>query len=372
MTPKHSQESIGTYSPQVSEISVSELLAPLLQHARMWAGCTLLAGVLGAVSSFLVAPRFVSSTTFLPPQQQQSAAASALASIGGLTGLGAIGGVKSPADQYISLMQSVTVSDRMVDRFKLIDVYEVKFRVQARKELAERTQISLGKKDNLITVAVEDTDPKRAAAMANEYVEELRRMTSTLAVSEAQQRRVFFEKQMQDAKSKLIDAQQSLQQSGISASDLKTEPKATAEQYAQLRAQATAADIKLQTLRSSLADTAPEVRSQATLAQTLRAKLEQLELAVQPSSSASEYVTKYREFKYQETLFDLMARQYELARVDESREGALIQVVDTALPAELKSKPKRAFIAATSAFAAAILVGAWLVIRERRRVARMA
>jgi len=366
----HLPDGVPGAQPRPSDdepIDVGTLLAPLRHRWRLWLGTIVLAGLAGLAGSFLIAPEFTSTTTFLPPQQQQSTAASALASLGGLAGLGALGGVKSPADQYISLMQSVTVGDRMIERYHLMDVYKTKFRVDARKELASHTQIALGKKDNLISVAVEDTDRKRAASMANEYVEELRRMTSTLAVSEAQQRRLFFEKQMQDTKSKLIAAQQALQQSGINAGDIKTEPRAAAEQYAQLRAQATAAEIKLQTLRSSLADTAPEVLRQTTLLDALRAKLEQLGATSQPESSAPDYVSKYREFKYQETLFDLMAKQYELARVDESREGALIQVVDVAQPAEVKSKPRRGFIAVACALAMAVVMAAFLIVRDMRR-----
>ena len=192
-------------------------------------------------------------------------------------------------------------------------------------------------------------------------------MTSTLAVSEAQQRRVFFEKQMEDTKAKLIAAQSALQQSGFTPGALKAEPKTTAEQYAQLRAQATAADIKLQTLRTSLAETAPEVQQQVVLLQALRSKLGQFETTTQGDQNAPDYISKYREFKYQETLFDLMAKQYELARVDEAHEGALIQVVDPALPAERKSKPKRALIAAGAAIAGVLLFGVWLVLRDRRR-----
>jgi uncharacterized protein involved in exopolysaccharide biosynthesis len=358
--------------PEDDRIELGELLAPLRRQWRLWLSVIVLAGAAGAAGSFLMAPQFTSTTTFLPPQQQQSSAVSALASLSGLAGLGSIGSVKSPAEQYISLMQSVTVSDRMIDRFKLMKAYKEKFRADARKVLASNTQIQLGKKDGLITLAVEDTDPKRAAEMANQYVEELRRMTSILAVSEAQQRRVFFEKQMQDTKTKLIAAQTALQRSGITSGDIKTEPKAAAEQYATLRAQATAADIKLQTLRSTLADSAPEVRQQSTFLQALRAKLDQLELTGQPDASTPDYVSKYREFKYQETLFDLMSKQYELARVDESREGALIQVVDVAQPAELKSKPKRAFIAVACALAAGVLMGGGLVIRGRRQAVRPA
>ena len=351
-------------------IQINELLSPIRARWRQLLGAGVLAGLLGIAGSFLVPPEFTSKTTFLPPQQQQSSAASALAALGGLAGFGSA--VKSPADEYVSLMQSTTVSDRMISQFQLMKVYDEQFRFKTRRELAERTQITLGKKDGLISVEVTDRDPTRAATMANQYVEELRRMTSTLAVSEAQQRRVFFEKQMQDTKTRLVAAQTALQQSGISASDIKTEPKAAAEQYATLRAQATAADIKLQTLRSSLADSAAEVRQQSTLLQALRAKLEQLEITTQPNATAPDYVSKYREFRYQETLFDLMSKQYELARVDESREGALIQVVDVAQPAELKSKPKRAFIGAGAALAVVISMALWFVIRDRRRPVQLA
>lgn len=350
------------------EFDFATFFAPLWPSWRLLLSTFVLAGAAGYGASFLIKPEFTSTTTFLPPQQQQSGAASALASLSGLAGLG-IGGVKSPADQYVSLMQSVTVSDRMIDRFHLMASYEVKYRADARKILALQTQIALGKKDGLISVSVDDTDPKRAAQMADQYVEELRRMTATLAVSEAQQRRVFFENQMQATQKKLVAAQSALQQSGFAAGAIKTEPRAAAEQYAQLRAQATVAEVKLKALSTSLAETAPEVRQQATLLQALRSKLDELEASTQTGASAPDYVSKYREFKYQETLFDLMAKQYELARVDESREGALIQVVDAAQPAERKTKPRRSVVAVGTALAGVLAMAAWLLWRIRRRAA---
>ncbi len=116
----------------------------------------------------------------------------------------------------------------------------------------------------MISVTVEDTSPQRAADIANQYVEELRRMTSVLAVSEAQQRRVFFQKQLEDTKTKLAGAQFALQQSGISAAALNTEPKTAAEEFARMSAQLTAAEVKLQTMRGALADGAPEIRQQSS------------------------------------------------------------------------------------------------------------
>ncbi len=349
------------------ELTLRELLHPLLDRWKLMLAAPVLAGALGLAASYLITPVFSSTTTFLPPQQQQSSAASALASLGSLAGLASgAAGIKSPAEQYVSLMQSVTVADRLIDKFNLLTVYDEKFRQDARKELTKRSQFSVGKKDGLITVSVEDASPQQAAAMANQYVEELRRMTQVLAVSEAQQRRVFFEKQLQEAKARLSTAQTALQDSGFSAGALKAEPKSAAESYAKLRAELTSAEIRLQTLHSNLAEGAPEVRQLTTTVQALRGRLteqERSEVQADSKSVGTGYVSKYREFKYQETLFELMAKQYELARVDESREGALIQVVDVAKPAERKTRPKRIFLALESALGGGLLFALLLIIR---------
>jgi uncharacterized protein involved in exopolysaccharide biosynthesis len=354
-----------------SALDMKEVLEPLARHWQLWIGGTFLAGALGAGGSYLMTPVFSSTTSFLPPQQQQSVASSALASIGALAGL-AGASTKNPDDEYVSLMQSVTVSDRLIDRFKLMQLYHSKYRRDARRSLADSTLISIGKKDGIITVTVDDVDPARAAALANQYVDELRHMTSVLAISEAQQRRMFFEKQAQDTKIRLTAAQLALQQSGFTAGAMKAEPRAAADEYARLRAEMTAAEVKLQTLRNSLTETAPEVQQQSATVQALHAKVGQLEQSSEGNSSDPDYVSKYREFKYQEAFFDLMVKQYELARIDESREGSLIQVIDPALPAEVKSKPRRSLIALGSALFGATLIALALIVRDRRRKANQA
>jgi uncharacterized protein involved in exopolysaccharide biosynthesis len=353
------------------QFDLAQMFGPPLRNWRLWLGGTVLAGALGWAGSFLITPTFKATTTLMPPQQQQSVAASALASLGSLAGFAGVS-AKSPADEYVSLIESVTVSDRMIDRFKLMELYHSKYRHNARQQLSSNTQISVGKKDGMIKIVVDDEDPNRAAAMANQYVEELRRMTSVLAVSEAQQRRMFFEKQVQDTKQKLVAAQSALQDSGFTAGAMKAEPRAAADQYARLRADMTAADVQLQTLRASMTETSPEVQRQEAMLQALGSKLAQLEQSSTPTTSDPDYVSKYREFKYQETFFDMMAKQYEIARVDESREGALIQVVDPALIPEDRSWPRRSYVAAGVALAAAFLLAAWLIVRERRQLRAIA
>jgi uncharacterized protein involved in exopolysaccharide biosynthesis len=341
-----------------------ELIELLRQHLMLLVGGSLAVGILALGVTYLIKPTFTATTTFLPPQQQQSSAASLLASLGPLAGLaGAAGNIRTPADQYVALMQSVTVSDRIIDQFKLMEEYDEKYKSDARKELTRNVRITIGKKDGLITVDVDDKSPERAAAIANRYVDELRRMTSTIAITEAQQRRSFFEQQLEQTKDKLTAAQLALQASGFNPGAIKAEPKAAAEGYARLRAEVTAAEVRLQAMRGSLADDTPEVRQQQATLAALRAQLARLEQSTD-GGGGPDYVGKFREFKYQETLFELFARQYELARADESREGALIQVVDVAQAPQKKSKPRRAVVAAAATLTAAVVLVMVVMIRR--------
>jgi uncharacterized protein involved in exopolysaccharide biosynthesis len=155
-----------------------------------------------------------------------------------------------------------------------------------------------------------------------------------------------------------------LQSAGITAGAIKAEPKAAAESYARLKAETTAAEVRLQALRGALSDNAPEVVQQLAALSALRAQLARVE-QVTDVQGGQDYIGKYREFKYQETLFELYAKQYELARVDEAREGGIIQVIDVAQPPEKKSKPKRAWIAIGTTLAAALILSAEILRRRR-------
>lgn len=350
-------------------ITLSELHAALRPQLLKIAALSLAVGLAAYGVTLLMTPVFTARAVIISPQQQQNSAASALASLGALAGL-AGGSVKSPADQYVSVMQSVTVGNRIVDRFKLMEVYDAKFRVDALKNLGTNVRISAGKKDNLISIDVDDTDPTRAAAIANAYVDELRWVTNNLALTEAQQRRAFFQQQLLETKTALQNAQLQVQKTGFTAGALKSEPKAAAEAYARTKADIAAAEIRLSTLRRSMTDSAPEVQQVTTALAGLRAQLGQFERPLEASSN-QDYVSAYREFKYQEALFEIFAKQFEIAKMDEAREGTLIQVLDKATPPERKSKPKRAMIAVVSTLLAGLVFTVFFATRalRRRRVA---
>lgn len=349
------------------EISLLDLLQVVADNLRLLVLAPLAAGLLALGISFAIAPTFTATTKFMPPQQQQSGAAAMLSSLGALGGLaGAASGLKNPADQYVAFLKSRSVQDALLDRFKLIERYESKLKTDARKTLEEVSKIASGK-DGLITIDVDDKDPVFAAQLANAYVEELGRLLDRLAVTEAQQRRVFFEKQLTATKDKLIKAEQALGASGVNSSVLKSTGAAVVA-VAQLRAQITAQEIKLAAMRGYLTESAPDFKQAQTELSAMRGQLARAEKE-EPTATGSEsdYVAKFRNFKYQETLFELFAKQYEMARIDESREGAVIQVLDAAQPPERKSKPKKALIALMTTLAVGFALLLFVFIRQALR-----
>jgi tyrosine-protein kinase Etk/Wzc len=348
------------------EISLLDLLQTIVDNLRLLVLGPLAVGLAALGFSYTVPPSYTAQTSFLPPQQQQGMAASMLASLGALGGLaGAATGLKNPADQYVAFMKSNSVEDALIDRFKLIERYKAEFKQDARIRLEGSVKISSGK-DGLISVTVEDTDARFAADLANAHVEELTRLLSRLAVTEAQQRRQFFEKQLEQAKDRLTQAEIALSATGVSSNVLKSNPASAVAAVAALQAQVTVQEVKLGAMRGYLAETAPDFQQALVELANLRSQLSKLskDNAPQTAPGQSNYVSAYREFKYQETLFELFARQFEMAKVDESREGAVIQVLDKATPPERKSKPKKALIAIIATMAAGFALLLFVFVRQ--------
>lgn len=346
------------------EVSLLEVLQVIKDNLVLLILGPLLVGLIALGITFLIPPTYTASTSFLPPQQQQSASASLIASLGSLGGLaGAATALKNPNDQFIAFLKSRRIEDKLVERFKLIERYKVDILTDARKELKERTRIS-GGKDNLITIEVDDRDPVFAAELANAQVEELGTLIQRMALTEAQQRRAFFENQLLITKNQLTKSEQALRATGISSSVLKSNPSTAVVAVARMQAEIAAQEIKISSMRGYLAETAPQYRQAQSDLSTLRAQLGKLEKPSEvPSTSDSDYVARFRDFKYYETLFELFAKQFELAKVDEAREGSKIQVLDIAQPPEKKSKPKKGLIALIATLATGMLLLLFIFVR---------
>jgi uncharacterized protein involved in exopolysaccharide biosynthesis len=340
-----------------------------------------LAGLVAFIILLLTPPIYTASAKILPPQQNQP---SALALLGQL-GLGnAAGGatqalgLKNPNDLYVAMLKSRTVADRLIDRFDLQKAYGEVYRMNARREL-ERKSIISAARDGVIAIDVDDQDPKRAAHLANAYVEELKELTSQLALTEASQRRLFFEAQLVKSKNDLVTAELELKKytkdAGLVSPDGQIGLSVSAA--AALRAQITAKEIQLSAMRTFATDSNPDMKRTLQELQRLRTELARMERdpnapqgdVMVPFGKASdvglEYVRRYREVKYYEALFEIIARQYEMARMDEAKHPTLIQVLDFAVPPEKHSKPKRAIIVVITVLSAGLLVLVFAYAHDR-------
>lgn len=350
------------------EISLLDLLQVVVDNLRLIVLGALGAGVLALAVTYIIPPTFTAKVQFIPPKQQQSSAAAALSDLGILGGAaGAIAGVKNPADQYAALIKSKSVADALIAQFNLAERYDQKFKDKTRKELASNTRVTVGVKDGLISIEVDDDEPQVAADMANTYVTELRKLLNRVALTEAQQRRVFFERMVGEAKTNMVRAEQALKSSGVDSSALKVSATSSLEGVARLKAQISVQEVKLAAMRGYLADTAPDFKQALTELAALRSQMDRADQGEAQSAGQSDYVARFREFKYQEALFTLYMRQFEVARLDESREGAVIQVVDVAEKPDRKSKPKRGLVAVLATLAAGFALLLFVFARNAAR-----
>ncbi len=343
------------------EISLLDLLIVLANRKGLIVKITAACLALGLLLAFLLPKRYTAEATVLPPQQNSSMAgalASQLGSLGAMASLaGKDIGLKNPNDMYVAMFNSETVEDAMIRRFGLMQEYRQKYLSLARKTFERYFTVNGSGKDGLIHIAVEDKDPKRAAEMANAWIEEFRKLSQTLAISEASQRRLFFELQMEQAKDNLANAEEALKKTEQTTGVIQIDSQARAliESAVTLRAQIAAKEVQLQGMQTYATNENSGVVEVQRELDGLRAQLAKLggsegsaESLIVPRGKVPEagleYVRKLRDVKYYETIFEIIAKQFEMAKLDEAKEGAVVQVVDPALIPDRKSSPKRALI----------------------------
>jgi tyrosine-protein kinase Etk/Wzc len=335
--------------------------------------------VLGVLLVLMVDAKFTAKAVILPPQQEQSSGNAFMGQFGALasmTGLGASLGIKNPVDLYIGMLQSQTVTDGIIKRFDFVRKLHPKRYSDLRKMVVGQVKFLAGK-DGMISISVTDKDPRMAAEMANAFVDELYKLNNRLAIGGASQRRLFYEQQLAQEKDKLADSEVALKKTeeatGVIAPSGQTE--SIIREVAQIQAEITAREVQLDALRTSSTEQNPDVvRLNSELA-GLREQLRGLESGSSSTkhlpgdifiSTANvpqaglEYIRKEREVKYHQFLFDLLARQYEAARIDEAKAAPVIQVVDTALVPDRRSSPTRAIWAIVGCFLGFLLTTFWV------------
>jgi tyrosine-protein kinase Etk/Wzc len=374
------------FAPEGSPL---DLLILLLERKRFIARFVLGAAALATVVAFLLPVRYEAKVVLLPPAQNSSISSALMGQLGNMGALGSLGslaslaggglGLKNPADMYVSFLTSRTVEDAMIQRFDLMKEYKEKRMMDTRKEFERRTTVVAGTKDGLIRISLEDRDPKRAAELANGYVDEFRKLSASLAITEAARRRVFFEQQVQEAKEKLTEAEEAMTKTEQSTGVLQIDSQARSlvESAAILRAQVVAKQVQIEGMRSFATEDNPNLILAKQELAALQAQLQRVAGSQSDTGSdinlskgrvtqsGMEYLRRYRDLKYQETVFELLAKEFEIAKLDEAREGSIVQVVDAAVPPDKKSSPHRLLIVLASTVFAFFIAVVWAWLRKR-------
>lgn len=352
----------GTLQHEDDEISLLELLIAIGRKKRIIIITVVIFVVTGLLFAFLLPKKYTAETTLLPPQQHSSLGAmlsSQLGSLGGLASLAGGGlGIKNPNDRYVAMFRSQTVEDAMIRKYGLMQEYHAKLLSVARKDFEKHSTVNGSSKDGLLHITVTDRNPKRAAELANGYVDEFRDLSNHLAITSAAQQRMFFQQQMEAAKNNLTNAETALVQTEEKSGMIQigSQARALIQTGAALRAQVAAKEVEIQGMRSFAAPNNPNLVQAEQELHALQAQLAKLagnggnseDQLILPKgklpTAGLQYIRKYRDVQYYQTIFDILAKQLEIAKLDEAREGALIQVVDPAIPPDHKSSPRRALI----------------------------
>lgn len=364
------------------EVSLLDLMIALAERKRLifWVTAAFALGAL--VLSFLLPVRYTAAVTLLPPQQNVSFGAQLAAQLGSLGNLaqmtGSGGLLKNPNEMYVAMLKSRTVEDAMVQRFGLMREYRKQRLSDARKTLEKYARVDGNSKDGLIHLSVQDADPGRAAALANGYVDQFRALSQNLAITEAQQRRLFFENQLKQANQDLAHAEEALkateQRTGVI--ELDSQARALVESAARLRAQIAAQEVQIQAMQTYATGENAQLVEAGKELEGLRAQLARLggggdnpDAIIVPkgqmTAAGLEYLRRLRDVRYAETIFEILARQFEMAKLDEAKEGSIIQVVDPAVPPDRKSSPRRGLIVLT-ATCAGLWAGAFLALVQSK------
>jgi tyrosine-protein kinase Etk/Wzc len=326
----------------------------LLRRRRFIATVSFAAAIVTALVMLALPNIFLGRALILPPSNQQlgSALASGLSQVDPTGSIAASAfKLRSASELYGGMLQSRTIADKIIEKFELQRVFEKETMFETRRILARRTSVTVGR-DGLIEIEYEDEDPRRAADIANSYVDALEALSANLAISDASQRRLFLEKQVSAAKNTLAEAEAAfIKVQADTGLILPEQAQATLAAASGIRAQVVAKEVEVASLQAFATNQNPQLTKARRELTELRDQLTKLDrspsqndvfvsLSKLPDAGMA-YLAKVREVRYNEKLFEVLARQLEMAKLEEAREGSTIQVVDRAVVPDRKSRPAR-------------------------------
>lgn len=361
------------------EINILDYLNVVVKHRKMilW---TCITTVITAVIISLLLPKIYRATATIMPPKEKSPISDMVTGMGGLAALaGGALGIESGADLYVGILQSRTVTDAIIDRFSLIEVYNQEHKEKARKKL--KSNVSIGNsKEDIVSITVDDKDPKRVAAMANAYVEELDRLNKRFGITEAGRKRIFLEKRLKEAIANLSRAEENLKefQKEQRIVVLDEQARVVVEAAGTIQGEIAATEAELGILMEYSTDESLEVINLKSKIRELKKQLAKIEKGkvsskTNPSEKGTDLYKPFtempdvglklfrlkREVKIQEMIFELLTQQHEMAKIEEAKDSTTIQILDEAVVPQEKTKPRRSLIVALSG-AVALMVSIFL------------
>lgn len=340
------------------EISLFDLMISLAERKCIILCFTFVFAILALIISLLLPSEYTAKIIIMPPQQNSSMSSTLMSQLGGVAQLaGGSLGIKNPNDMYIAMLKSQSVELAMVQKFGLMQEYHSRLVIDACNELEHHTKIEGSGKDGLIHLSITDKDPNRSAELANGYIDEYRNYSQHFAITEAAQRRLFFQQQLEQAKNHLGESEDALketeQKTGVI--EVNSQSRALIEMASSLRAKIAAQEIQIQGMQSYETNQNAQLQKAQQELARMRSELAKLGSSEDSTDDLNitrgkitdaglEYMRKLRDVKYNETIFNIIAKQFEMAKLDEAKEGSLIQIVDPARVPEKRSSPKRGLI----------------------------
>jgi uncharacterized protein involved in exopolysaccharide biosynthesis len=350
--------------------------------------------IISVLISLCLPNTYKSTARILPPPQELDMMGALL---GGGSGIpkGAASGIAADllgkgtqSDMYVGILTSEAMGDTIIDRFKLLEVYKKKYRVIAYEALNKHVSVVAGKKDGIISISVEDKNPNLAAEMANAYVEELGKLLAKISISGAGLTRSFLSERLAKARSELVVAEDAFKsfQTKNKIYSVAGQAQTTIVGIAQLRAQLVLQEVQLSSLRQNFTDVSSEIKNIKASISSLKDQISVLENSVSGGSThgigilpelEQQYIRLMREYKIHETIVELLTKQYEIAKNNETKNYSNLQIIQTARVSDAKYKPKRALIVLASTFVACCLaifytfmleIGTSLSIEDRKRL----
>lgn len=367
------------------DVDLLDILLVFVRHWKLIFFVTFLFAAGGLTRALLATPIYRAEARLVPPSGGGgSGAVAMLAQMGGAGDFAASAlGVKTPADLLVGLVKSRTIVDRIIAQFSLMERYEQEKMTACRATVLGILSVTADIKSGIITLAYEDKSPDQAAAIANAFVLELKDLLKGLAVTQASQQRLFLEEQLKKAQLDLLQAENNLQayQQSTGILNVDAQMSALLQSVAQLKALIAAKEVELRSARTFATARNPEIKKITAELNELRQQLARVESQAKAQEQSGkgpgeditlanvpeagmEYLRRLRDLKFNETLSQMLLKQYEAARLSEASEPVVVQVVDDAVPPDHKAKPSRALIAILSTMLGFFVGTVWAFLRQ--------